>query len=150
MDIEEVAKHKPDAIHKLVVKQLDEGPNNAEWSQLAQSLGFSPSSDKNASAVQLFRNLYKLFLATDCTLIEVNPLVETTQGNVVCVDAKMNFDENAAFRQADIFAMRDFSEEDPREVAASKFDLNYVGLDGNIGCMVNGAGLAMATMDCLK
>jgi succinyl-CoA synthetase beta subunit len=148
MDIEHVAATKPEAIHKIVVKNFDKGPSDQELTDLAQKLGFQ--GEKAKKAVTLMRNLYTLFLKTDATLIEINPLVETEQGEVVCIDGKMNFDDNAAFRQQDIFAMRDFGEEDPREVQASKFDLNYVGLDGNIGCMVNGAGLAMATMDVLK
>jgi len=94
--------------------------------------------------------LWRMFVATDATMVEVNPLAETPDGKVVVADAKINFDDNTAFRQADIFAKRDFTQEDPREVEASKWDLNYIGLDGNIGCMVNGAGLAMATMDLIK
>ncbi len=94
--------------------------------------------------------LYRLFLDSDCSLVEVNPLVETTDGQVLALDAKFNFDDNALYRHPDIAAMRDKEEEDPREVAASEFNLNYIGLDGNIACMVNGAGLAMATMDIIK
>jgi len=96
------------------------------------------------------RALWRMFVSTDATLVEVNPLAETPDGKVVVCDAKINFDDNALFRQAAIFAKRDFSQEDPREVEASRWDLNYIGLDGNIGCMVNGAGLAMATMDIIK
>jgi succinyl-CoA synthetase beta subunit len=95
-------------------------------------------------------NLWKMFKATDSTMLEINPLAETPEGNVFVCDAKLNFDDNAAFRQAAIFKQRDFSQEDPREVEASKYDLNYIGLDGSIGCMVNGAGLAMATMDIIQ
>jgi succinyl-CoA synthetase beta subunit len=91
-----------------------------------------------------------MFKATDATMVEINPLAETQEGKVFVCDAKINFDDNAAFRQAEIFAKRDFLQEDPREVEASKWDLNYIGLDGSIGCMVNGAGLAMATMDIIK
>jgi succinyl-CoA synthetase beta subunit len=95
-------------------------------------------------------NLWKMFKATDSTMLEINPLAETPEGDVFVCDAKINFDDNSAFRQAEIFKQRDFSQEDPREVEASKYDLNYIGLDGSIGCMVNGAGLAMATMDIIQ
>ena len=94
--------------------------------------------------------LYEMFRAHDCTLVEVNPLVETKDGRVLICDGKVNFDDNAEFRQKSVFALRDRSQEDPREVEAAKYDLNYIGLTGNIGCMVNGAGLAMATMDIIK
>eukprot|EP00622_Pseudochattonella_farcimen_P000694 FR735243.1.p1 GENE.FR735243.1~~FR735243.1.p1 ORF type:complete len:214 (+),score=46.13 FR735243.1:1-642(+) len=94
--------------------------------------------------------LFKLFTECDCTMVEVNPLAEDTNGTMIAADAKIGFDDNAEFRQKAIFAQRDFSQEDPREVAAGKWDLNYIGLDGNIGCMVNGAGLAMATMDIIQ
>ncbi len=96
------------------------------------------------------KGLWKMFKATDATLVEINPLAETQEGKVFVCDAKINFDDNAGFRQTDIFSKRDFLQEDPREVEASKWDLNYIGLDGSIGCMVNGAGLAMATMDIIK
>jgi succinyl-CoA synthetase beta subunit len=96
------------------------------------------------------KNLYAMFIGCDCTQVEVNPLAETPDGDVVVCDAKVNFDSNAEYRQKEIFAKRDFSQEDPREVEASKYDLNYIGLDGNIGCMVNGAGLAMSTMDIIQ
>lgn len=92
------------------------------------------------------KNLYTMFVSTDCTQIEVNPLAETPDGDIVVCDAKVNFDDNAEYRQSSIFARRDITQEDSREVEASKYDLNYIGLDGNIGCMVNGAGLAMSTM----
>merc|ERR1719263_2470516 len=101
------------------------------------------------AAADQIKALYKLFTEADCTMVEVNPLAEDVEGNLIAADAKGGFDDNASFRQADVFAQRDFSQEDPREVAADKWDLNYVGLDGNIGCMVNGAGLAMATMDII-
>jgi len=96
------------------------------------------------------QRLYQLFLKSDATQVEVNPFAVTPEGKLYCVDAKINFDDNAAFRQKEIFAYRDHSQEDSREVAASKFELNYIGMDGNIGCMVNGAGLAMATMDIIQ
>jgi succinyl-CoA synthetase beta subunit len=96
------------------------------------------------------KNLYDMFISCDCTQIEVNPLAETPDGDVVVCDAKVNFDDNAGYRQRSIFDLRDYSQEDPREVEASKYNLNYIGLDGNIGCMVNGAGLAMSTMDIIQ
>lgn len=147
MDIEAVAEHMPEKIFKLPI-DIVEGPSDAKLKDLALKLGFQ--GETVTKAVQLFHNLYDLFVSTDATQVEINPLVETNDGNVACVDAKINFDDNAEFRRKEIFEMRDFSEEDPREVEASKYGLNYVGLDGNIGCMVNGAGLAMATMDIIK
>merc|ERR1712167_1083 len=110
--------------------------------------GLEVSGDKAAAAEQI-KALYRLFTESDCTMVEVNPLAEDAAGNLIAADAKVGFDDNAAFRHADIFAKRDTTQEDPREVAADKWDLNYVGLDGSIGCMVNGAGLAMATMDII-
>jgi succinyl-CoA synthetase beta subunit len=110
--------------------------------------GLEVSGDLNAAAEQI-KALYSLFATSDCTMVEVNPLAEDDKGMLIAADAKIGFDDNASFRQAEIFAQRDFTQEDPREVAADKWDLNYVGLDGNIGCMVNGAGLAMATMDII-
>jgi len=114
--------------------------------RLAEKLGFKDIPQ----AQEQMQRLYKLFIDSDATQVEINPFVETDNGKVYCVDAKINFDDNAVFRQKEVFSWRDTAEEDPREVAASKFDLNYVGMDGNIGCMVNGAGLAMATMDIIK
>ncbi len=115
---------------------------------LARKLNFSPAAAEEA-ANQMIR-LYELFIASDVTLLEINPLAETPNNSVIAADAKIVFDENAAFRQDAIFKFRDETQEDSREVAASKFNLNYIGLDGNIGCMVNGAGLAMATMDIIN
>jgi succinyl-CoA synthetase beta subunit len=115
---------------------------------LARKLDFSPAAAEEA-ANQMIR-LYDLFIANDVTLLEINPLAETPNNSVIAADAKIVFDENAAFRQESIFNLRDESQEDSREVAASKYNLNYIGLDGNIGCMVNGAGLAMATMDIIN
>src|SRR5207249_6817801 len=116
--------------------------------KLAKQLGFESSQLKNAS--KLFEGLYRIFIAFDCSMVEVNPLVITIKGEVLALDAKFNFDDNALFRHPEIAAMRDIAEEDPREVEASKHGLNYIGLDGNIACLVNGAGLAMATMDIIK
>jgi succinyl-CoA synthetase beta subunit len=107
----------------------------------------TPTFDKT---VTLMKNLYDMFIACDCTQVEINPLAETPTGDVVVCDAKVNFDDNAEYRQTSIFARRDYTQEDPREVEASKYDLNYIGLDGSIGCMVNGAGLAMSTMDIIQ
>lgn len=147
VEIEEVAKHNPDAIAKEPI-DIKTGPTKEQTKRLAESLGLK--GDEVKSAQSLFEKFYKLMVEKDATQIEINPLVVTTKGQVLCVDAKINFDDNANFRQEDVFALRDFSEEDPREVAASKYGLNYIGLDGNIGCMVNGAGLAMATMDIIQ
>ncbi len=94
--------------------------------------------------------MYDFFIKHDCTLVEINPMVTTSDGRVLCLDAKCQFDDNAQFRQKEVFAYRDFSQEDPREVQAAEKGINYIGLDGNIGCLVNGAGLAMATMDAIK
>jgi succinyl-CoA synthetase beta subunit len=115
---------------------------------LARKLNFTPAATEEA-ANQMIR-LYDLFISNDVTLLEINPLAETPTNSVIAADAKIVFDENAAFRQEAIFKLRDESQEDSREVAASKYNLNYIGLDGNIGCMVNGAGLAMATMDIIN
>jgi len=116
--------------------------------KLAKQLGFESSQLKNAS--KLFEGLYRTFIALDCSMVEVNPLVVTIKGEVLALDAKFNFDDNALYRHPNIAAMRDIAEEDPREVNASKHGLSYIGLDGNIACLVNGAGLAMATMDIIK
>jgi succinyl-CoA synthetase beta subunit len=112
--------------------------------------GLAPKKVDMQQGIDQIKKFYKLFTETDCTQVEINPLAETSTGVMMAADAKLNFDDNAAFRQKEIFAMRDTTQEDPREVAAGKVDLNYIGLDGEIGCMVNGAGLAMATMDIIK
>jgi succinyl-CoA synthetase beta subunit len=147
MDIEQVAEEDPDAIHTIPV-DIIQGIQPEHTEKVATLLGFT--GDAFADAQQQITNLYNLFIGSDATQVEINPLVQTTDGLIYCVDAKINFDDNAFFRQVDLFKQRDYTQEDPREVAASKFDLNYIGLDGNIGCMVNGAGLAMATMDIIK
>ena len=116
--------------------------------KLAQLMGFSNKCVE--SAADIMKKLYRLFVDYDATLVEINPMAETASGAVVCMDAKLNFDDNAAFRQPQISALRDTAEEDAREVRASVWGLNYIGLDGNIGCLVNGAGLAMSTMDIIK
>jgi succinyl-CoA synthetase beta subunit len=133
VDIETVAEKDPDAIFKVPIN-ITTGPKAKDLRDLAEKLGFS--GDSIDHVVDAMSKVYNLFIATDCTLVEVNPFVETLDGRVACVDAKINIDDNAEFRQKNLFErMRDFSEEDPREVEASKYGLNYVGLDGNIGCM---------------
>lgn len=146
MDIEEVFAKNPEAIKSMPV-DIHEGVQQHHIDAVSKLFGFTGAVAEDAG-VQI-RNMYKLFLETDATQVEINPFVLTKDGKIFCVDAKINFDENAAYRQKEVFAMRDTSMEDPREVEASKNGLNYVGLDGNIGCMVNGAGLAMATMDII-
>jgi len=146
MDIEHVAATHPEAIFKVPFN-INAGPTPAQTAELARKLGFSDKSIPSAQAQ--FQNLYNLFKSCDATQVEINPMVEVNN-QVYCIDAKIGFDDNAQFRQPEIFSFRDTAEEDPREVDASNFNLNYVGMDGNIGCMVNGAGLAMATMDIIK
>ncbi|KAF0977572.1 hypothetical protein FDP41_003564 [Naegleria fowleri] len=147
MDIEEVAEKKPEAIKTLLIRDLENGPSDAEAIQYAKDLQFK----KPEEAAQVMKKLYKMFRKTDAAQLEINPLVELDNtADLSCVDCKLNIDDNAAFRQPEIFAMRDWDAEDPREVEAAKVELNYIGLDGNIGCLVNGAGLAMATMDIIQ
>merc|ERR1712167_12721 len=143
--IEDLAEKYPEKILKIPVN-IDAGITDEQAMKVTEGLAVSGS--KEAAAGQI-KALYKLFADSDCTMVEVNPLAEDVDGNLIAADAKVGFDDNAAFRQSDIFAQRDFTQEDPREVKADEWDLNYVGLDGNIGCMVNGAGLAMATMDTI-
>jgi len=147
MDIEEVADKHPEKIHKVAIDPF-KGLADKDAQDIARKIGVPDNLVQQAG--QLFQNLYKVFDECDCSLVEVNPLIVTGDGKVVALDAKLNFDDNALFRHPDIVAMRDLDEEDPAEVEASKFDLNYIQLDGNIGCLVNGAGLAMATMDTIK
>ena len=147
VDIEAVAEHTPEKIFHLPVDPLI-GLQPYEARKLAKMLGIPTALLKNAAT--LFENLYKLFIARDCSMVEVNPLVITKDNQVLALDAKFNFDDNALFRHPDVQAYRDIEEEDPREVEASKHSLSYIGLDGNIACLVNGAGLAMATMDIIK
>jgi len=147
VEIEKVAAETPDKIIRIPIDPAL-GLQAYQARKIARELGLA--SDKIAPAAKLFLNVARLFLACDCSLVEINPLVLTKDGRVMALDAKFNFDDNALFRHPDILAMRDTEEEDPREVAASEFNLNYIGLDGNIACMVNGAGLAMATMDIVK
>lgn len=147
VDIEEVAKNTPEHIHKVAVNIFD-GIQDKDARYLAEKLEFKgPLLEQAAEQIKL---LYELFLKVDATQVEINPFGETPDGKVVCFDAKFNFDDSARFRQKEVFAMDDQSESDPREVEAGKYDLNYIGLDGDIACLVNGAGLAMATMDIIK
>ncbi|MBI3703433.1 MAG: ADP-forming succinate--CoA ligase subunit beta [Rhizobiales bacterium] len=147
MDIEEVAKHSPEKIETV---QVDPAAGYSPYVGLNIATALKLKGDEAKQCGRLVKSLYDAFLAKDMSLLEINPLVVTKQGNVVCLDAKINFDDNALFRHKDIVELRDLDEEDPMEVEASKFDLSYVKLDGSIGCMVNGAGLAMATMDIIK
>ena len=147
MDIEEVAESQPDRILREHIHPLM-GLQPYEIRKLTAGLGFEGEEAKKFG--KLLRNLYRLFLESDCSMVEINPLVKTTDGQVLALDAKFNFDDNALYRHPEIVEFRDTGEEDPREVEASKHDLNYIGLDGNIACLVNGAGLAMATMDIIK
>ena len=147
MDIEEVAAKTPEKIHKVFIDP-QAGLKDGEADDVARKIGIPDGSV--AKARPALQGLYKAFDATDASLAEINPLILTNSGDVIALDAKMNFDDNALFRHPDIVAMRDLDEEDPAEVEASKFDLNYISLDGSIGCLVNGAGLAMATMDITK
>jgi len=147
VEIETVAESMPERILREPIHPTL-GLQPYQTRKLAKQLGLD--SAQLPAATKLFTSLYKLFIACDCSLLEVNPLVVTETGEIMPLDAKFNFDDNALFRHPEILAMRDVLEEDPREVAASRFNLNYIGLDGNIACLVNGAGLAMATMDIIK
>ena len=147
MDIEEVAAKTPEKIHKVFIDP-DKGLTDKDATEVAARIGIPEKA--RADAAKLLQSLYKCFNETDASLAEINPLILTKQDKVVALDAKLNFDDNALFRHPDIVALRDLDEEDPLEIEASKHDLSYISLDGNIGCMVNGAGLAMATMDTIK
>ncbi len=147
MEIEEVAARTPE----LILKEYAD-PAVGLMPYQARNLAFGLDIDKPLvnRAVKLIMGLYNAFIDSDCSLAEINPVVITEEGDIMALDAKMNFDSNALYRHKDIEEMRDFDEEDPNEIEASKYDLSYIALDGNIGCMVNGAGLAMATMDIIK
>jgi succinyl-CoA synthetase beta subunit len=147
MDIEEVAHHTPEKILKVFIDPLL-GMTDAQAMELASGIGVPAASQ--AQAVDVLKKLYTCYMDTDASLAEINPLILEGNGNIKALDAKFNFDSNALFRHPEIVAYRDLDEEDPAEVEASKFDLSYISLDGNIGCLVNGAGLAMATMDTIK
>ena len=148
MDIEEVAKKNP---KKIITNKLDikeQGPDLKEIEKIISIFKFN--NDQILTARNLIRSLYKILTQKDASLIEINPLILTKDNKIVCLDAKMNFDDNAIFRRPEILKLRDLNEEDPAEIEASKYDLAYIKLNGTIGCMVNGAGLAMATMDIIK
>jgi len=147
MDIEAVAAETPEKIHRLFIDPR-KGLEDEQADDIARKIGVPAGSVPQARAI--LEGLYRAFDETDASLAEINPLVVTGDGRVIALDAKLNFDSNALFRHPDIVEMRDLDEEDPAEIAASKFDLSYISLDGNIGCLVNGAGLAMATMDTIK
>mgnify|MGYP001161321148 FL=1 len=147
MEIEKVAEEDPEKITKIHIDPLL-GINSFQAKKLAYALGLSGDAFK--SAVKVFMRMYQCYQGTDATIVEVNPLVLTKDEKIIVLDSKINFDDNALFRHKDIAEMRDLDEEDPMEVEAGKFNLNYIKLEGNVGCMVNGAGLAMATMDIIK
>ena len=147
MDIEEVAAKTPEKIFFEAVDPVV-GLTAFQARKVAFKLGLALPQVKQA--VPLFLNLYKAFVETDCSLLEINPMILTAEGDLLCIDAKINLDDNALFRHLRIRDLRDYDEEDPMEIEASQYDLSYIALDGNIGCMVNGAGLAMATMDIIK
>jgi succinyl-CoA synthetase beta subunit len=147
MDIEEVAHATPEKIIKVFVDPAT-GLTDAQATELAQGIGVPAASQ--AQAIDVFRKLIACYMDTDASLAEINPLILEGSGGIKALDAKFNFDANALFRHPDIVSFRDLDEEDPAEIEASKFDLSYISLDGNIGCLVNGAGLAMATMDTIK
>ena len=147
MDIEEVAAKTPEKIHKVFIDPAT-GLSAEDAANVAGKIGITIAAIPEAA--KLLQALYRCFDETDASLVEVNPLILTNDSRVIALDAKLNFDDNALFRHPEVVAMRDLDEEDPLEIEASKYDLNYISLDGKIGCMVNGAGLAMATMDTIK
>jgi len=147
MDIEEVAKTHPERIVTELIDPL-QGLGQAQAERIARAIGLPDASI--AQAVDVFTKLYQCYMDTDASLVEINPLNRDSQNRIIALDAKFNFDDNALFRHPEVVAYRDLDEEDPAEVEASRFDLAYIQLDGNIGCLVNGAGLAMATMDTIK
>ena len=147
MDIEEVAKNKPD---KIITTKLEFNENISDSDCEKIIKIFDLKDVSKLSAIKLIKSIYKMFLSTDASLVEINPLILTKDKKLVCLDAKINFDDNSLFRHPEILKLRDLNEEDPIEVEASKHDLAYIKLDGSIGCMVNGAGLAMETMDIIK
>ena len=148
MDIEKVAKEKPKKIITNKIELKDDGPNEKEIEKIISIFQLNEKQKKIAS--NLIKSLYEIIIKKDASLIEINPLIVTKSQELICLDAKMNFDDNAIFRRPEILALRDLNEEDPTEIEASKHDLAYIKLNGSIGCMVNGAGLAMATMDIIK
>ena len=147
MDIEEVAKNNPKKIVKTKVN-LEDKISDEDCEKIVEI--FNLDLDAKKQSINLIKSIYKMFIDTDANLVEINPLILTQENKIICLDAKMSFDDNALFRHPEILDLRDLNEEDPTEVEASKHNLAYIKLDGNIGCMVNGAGLAMATMDIIK
>jgi len=147
IDIEEVASKTPE---KIITTKIDISDNilDSDCEKIIEI--FSLKNDAKNQAISLIKSIYKMFISTDASMVEVNPLILTKEEKIICLDAKVNFDDNALFKHPDIVELRDLSEEDPTEIEASKHDLSYIKLDGSIGCMVNGAGLAMATMDIIK
>jgi succinyl-CoA synthetase beta subunit len=148
MDIEKVASENPKKILTSKIDFKEEGPSEKEIEDIISVFKFNEKQKETAS--KLIKSLYKIILEKDASLIEINPLIITKDKKLICLDAKMNFDDNAIFRRPEILKLRDLNEEDPAEIEASKHDLAYIKLNGSIGCMVNGAGLAMATMDIIK
>ena len=148
MDIEKVASETPNKIITNKIDLKNEGPSENEIENIITT--FQLNDDQKKTAGKLIKSLYKIIIGKDASLIEINPLVITKSDSIICLDAKMNFDDNAIFRRPEILSLRDLNEEDPAEIEASKHDLAYIKLNGSIGCMVNGAGLAMATMDIIK
>ena len=148
MDIEKVAEESPEKIITTKIDLKNEGPDKTEVEKIISIFGFNPS--QKIVADQLIKSLYRILIEKDASLIEINPLIINKEQKIVCLDAKMNFDDNAIFRRPEILKLRDLNEEEPAEIEASKHDLAYIKLSGSIGCMVNGAGLAMATMDIIK
>ena len=147
MDIEEVASSSPEKIITTKVDMSDE-ISDTDCEKIIKIFNLNEKTKKQS--ISLIKSIYKMFISTDASMVEVNPLILTKEEKIICLDAKVNFDSNALFRHADIFELRDLNEEDPTEIEASKHDLAYIKLNGSIGCMVNGAGLAMATMDIIK
>jgi len=147
MNIEDVVKDHPEAIVTEPIS-IAEGVKTEQLLKVVKKLGFHP--DATSEAVETMAKLYEVFINYDASLIEINPMIEDSTGKVYCLDAKCSFDDNAAFRQKDLHATRDWSQVDSKEEVANKYNLNYISLDGDIGCLVNGAGLAMATMDIIK
>ena len=147
MDIEEVAKKNPEKIITTKV-EISDGISEEDSENIVKI--FNLNNDQKKQAISLINSIYKMFISTDANMVEVNPLILTKEEKIVCLDAKVNFDSNALFRHPEIMNLRDLNEENPTEIEASKHDLSYIKLDGTIGCMVNGAGLAMATMDIIK
>ena len=147
MDIEEVAKSDPNKINTVKIS-FKKDIEDEDCKKIIRN--FNLDDDANLKCIKIIKSIYKTFVSTDASLIEINPLILTKENNIVCLDAKISFDDNAIFKHPELLELRDLNEEDPTEIEASKYDLAYIKLDGSIGCMVNGAGLAMATMDIIK